>query len=111
MPIDATGGERVAGEREELLQHLALQRDKLGGEADVVVALAQAPLRVSGEGREDEDDGGNDDLLLLLLAGGDDGGDVLLQALQNALRQPHVRVAHVAALRLRDEAGLGTYKG
>lgn len=42
-------------------------------------------------------------MLILLLRRCDDARYVLLQTLENALRQPHVRVADVAALRLNRE--------
>lgn len=66
----------------------------------MVTALPQTPLFVTQGNCNNENNDRKHRLLILLLRRCDDARYVLLQTLQNALRQPHVRVADVAALRL-----------
>ena len=102
-PIDSAQSERIAGQGEQLLEDLDVQHDEIGGDSDVVTALPQTPLCVTRGNRGNENDDRKHCLLILLLRRCDYARYVLLQTLENALRQPHVRVADVAALRLNRE--------
>ena len=59
----------------------------------------------------DQNECGNGCLLFLRASGGDDHGNVGLQAVKNALRQPHVGLTHVATLRLGETKTIMGYKG
>ena len=50
--------------------------------------------------KTDQNECGNGRLFFLRASGGDDHGNVGLQAVENALRQPHVGLTNVATLRL-----------
>lgn len=97
-PIDSAQSERIAGQGEQLLEDLYVQYDEIGGDSDVVTALPQTPLFVTRNDYRNEKDDWKHRLLVLLLRRCDDARYVLLQTLEDALRQPHVRVADVAAL-------------